>query len=80
VDSGKNLHALLGKMSFSDEELLVNFRSLMIELAEKKPTGLKGRYFTEAYLKSTMGPRWKLNLADIDPRTTKSIWPLVVQE
>jgi hypothetical protein len=24
-----------------------------------------------------MGPRWKLNIQEIDPRHSKSIWPLV---
>lgn len=46
----------------------------MKSLADKKPANLKGKYFVGAYIKSTMGPRWKLNLVDIDPRTNKSIW------
>lgn len=49
----------------------------MKKLVEKRPAGMKGKYFTEAYLKSTMGPRWKINLLDIDPRTERCIWPLL---
>lgn len=49
----------------------------MESLVEKKPQGLKGKYFTGAYIKSTMGPRWRLNLDDIDPRTNKHIWDVV---
>jgi hypothetical protein len=49
-------------------------------LAAKRPNGLKGKYFVEAFIKSTMGPRWKLNINDIDPRTSKSIWDLLDQE
>jgi hypothetical protein len=46
----------------------------MRTLVDKRPPTLKGKYFTEAYLKSTMGPSWKISLVDIDPRTDKSIW------
>ncbi len=46
-------------------------------LADKRPTAAKGKYFVRAYLKSTMGPRWRLNPMDIDPRTNKSIWQLL---
>lgn len=77
VDSGKNIHTQIGKMSFTDEQLLLNWRAVMKALVEKRPPTLKGKYFTEAYLKSTMGPRWKINLVDIDPRTEKSIWSVL---
>lgn len=62
VDSGKNIHAQIGKISFTDEQLLQNFKALMNALQEKKPAGLKGKYFIAGFLKSTMGPRWKLNI------------------
>jgi ribosomal protein L1 len=56
-------------MSFSDEALLTNWQAVMKTLVDKRPPSLKGKYFTHAYLKSTMGPGWLINLADIDPRT-----------
>lgn len=77
VDAGKNIHAPLGKITFKDEDILRNFKSLMQSLIEKKPLNLKGRYLNRAYMKSTMGPRWKLNIDEIDPRTNKSVWDLV---
>jgi large subunit ribosomal protein L1 len=77
VDSGRNLHAHIGKITFKDDQLLRNFKSLMQSLVEKKPTGIKGRYFQEAYIKSTMGPRWKLKIEEIDPRNLKTVWDLV---
>jgi large subunit ribosomal protein L1 len=67
----------LGKIDFTDEQLLINFRELMLSLSEKRPQSLKGKYFIEAYLKSTMGPSWRINLADIDPKSIKSIWNLL---
>lgn len=32
VDSGKNIHTQIGKMSFSDEQLLLNWRAVMQSL------------------------------------------------
>jgi ribosomal protein L1 len=52
----------------------------MKSLADKKPNGLKGKYFIAAYLKSTMGPRWKINMNDIDPRMPKNVWSLFDSE
>ena len=68
VDDGKNIHALIGKMSFTDEQLLENWQAVMKSLVEKRPPTIKGRYLTHAYLKSTMGPGWKVTVSDIDPR------------
>lgn len=74
VDQGRNIHAQIGLVKFTDEELLINWRAVMKTLVDKRPPTLKGKYFTEAYLKSTMGPRWRINLLDIDPRTERSMW------
>lgn len=62
VDSGKNIHAQIGKITFTDEQLLQNFKSLMMALQDKKPAGLKGKYLIAGFIKTTMGPRWKLNI------------------
>lgn len=62
VDAGKNICVPIGKINFKDEDLLRNFKSFMLSLTEKKPASLKGKYYTGAFIKSTMGPRWRLNL------------------
>lgn len=67
---------MIGKIDFTDEQLLVNFRELMNSLSDRRPATLKGKYFIEAFVKSTMGPRWRINLEDIDPKG-KSIWNLL---
>ena len=46
VDIGRNIHAQIGKMDFSDEDLLRNWRSVMKTLVEKRPVSTKGKYFT----------------------------------
>jgi large subunit ribosomal protein L1 len=76
VDNGKNIHAQIGKADFTDEQLLQNWRAVMQALVDLRPPTLKGKYFTSAWVKSTMGPSWKINLVDIDPRIEKSIWKL----
>jgi large subunit ribosomal protein L1 len=68
---------MIGKIDFTDEQLLVNLRELMNALSDRRPATLKGKYFIEAFVKSTMGPRWRINLSDIDPKGLKSIWNLL---
>lgn len=53
---------MIGKIDFTDEQLLINLRELMNALSDRKPASLKGKYFIEAFVKSTMGPRWRINL------------------
>ena len=74
VDNGKNIHAQIGKMGFTDEQLLTNWKSVMKTLVDKKPVGLKGRYFTEVWVRSTMGPGWRVNIPDIDTRLEKNMF------
>lgn len=40
----------------------------MNTLLDKRPATVKGVYFKDAYLKTTMGPSWKVNVDTIDPR------------
>ena len=77
VDNGKNIHVPLGKITFTDEQLMQNLKSVIESLVEKKPTGLKNKYLVSAFIKSTMGPRWKLDMELLDPKSTKNIWYLV---
>jgi large subunit ribosomal protein L1 len=66
VDSGRNIHAPLGRVSFDDKRILGNFKSLVSAVAEKKPQSVKGNYFLAAYLSSTMGPSFRVDLSSID--------------
>ncbi len=69
VDTGKNIHVPLGKVSFSEADLIENLKSVMQSLADKKPATSKGKYMKDAFLKTTMGPRWGINIEGIDPRS-----------
>ena len=46
----------VGKVSFTREQLLTNFRAVMEELNRAKPAAAKGRYVRSVSLSSTMGP------------------------
>lgn len=56
VDKGSNIHASVGKCSFSAEQLNDNVRALVHTVARAKPGTAKGKYIRSVFLSSTMGP------------------------
>jgi len=56
VDKGANVHAPVGKASFSEDKLLENARTFLRELVRAKPAAAKGAYLKSLTLSSTMGP------------------------
>ena len=52
----------IGKVSFSRDQLLTNFRAVLDELQRVKPAAAKGRYLKAVAMSSTMGPG-----IDVDP-------------
>jgi large subunit ribosomal protein L1 len=52
----------IGKVSFSRDQLLSNFRAVLDELQRVKPAAAKGRYLKAVAMSSTMGPG-----VDVDP-------------
>ena len=56
VDKGANVHAPVGKASFSEGQLLDNAKAFLRELMRAKPTGAKGTYVKSLTVSSTMGP------------------------
>ena len=56
VDKGANVHAPVGKASFSEDKLLENARTFLRELVRAKPAASKGHYLKSLTLSSTMGP------------------------
>lgn len=65
VDRAGIVHAPIGKVSFSAEQLEENFRSLMDALIKAKPSGAKGQYVRSIILTSTMGPGIKISPARV---------------
>ena len=65
------IHAGIGRVSFSEEKIAENIRSLMTSIADSKPEGLKGSFFAKASLSSSMGPGVPVELTSVDPSSTK---------
>lgn len=59
------VHAAIGKVSFDDEKLAENFRTLADALTKAKPASSKGTYFKSVALSSTMGPGVKVDLNEV---------------
>jgi large subunit ribosomal protein L1 len=56
VDKTGNVHAPIGKVSFSNEQLSENLSAFMENIIRAKPAAAKGRYVRAVTLSSTMGP------------------------
>jgi large subunit ribosomal protein L1 len=61
VDKHGNVLAGIGKVSFSKEDLLANFKTFMQSVNKQKPASAKGRYIKSASLSLTMSPSVKLD-------------------
>ena len=56
VDKGANVHAPVGKASFSEDQLYENALAFLRELVRAKPAAAKGAYLKSVTMSSTMGP------------------------
>ena len=67
VDKASNLHAVLGKASFTAEQLAENYAALYEEVMRLKPSSAKGTYLKKITLASTNGPG-----VPVDPSISKN--------
>jgi large subunit ribosomal protein L1 len=63
VDKHSNVHFIVGKASFSAEQLGENFRAAMDEVQRLKPSSAKGRYIQKASISTTFGPGIPLDIS-----------------
>lgn len=68
VDRHANLQFIIGKASFSAQQLAENYAAALEEVLRLKPSSSKGRYLRKVTVSTTMGPG-----IPIDPNRTKSV-------
>ena len=60
------IHYGIGKLSFSDDALMANFKALTEAIVRSKPSGAKGKYVRKITVTSSMGPGLKVDLAEVE--------------
>ena len=63
VDKGANVHAPVGKLSFTVDQLVENAKSVIDSVVKNKPQSSKGTYIKSLTLTATMAPGIKLDMA-----------------
>lgn len=61
-DAGGNIHAVVGKISFSEEKLLDNVQAFIAHIRKIRPQTAKGTYIKKVCLSATMSPSVVLNV------------------
>lgn len=62
LDKHSNMHFVIGKASFSEAQLLENFKAAVDEVQRLKPSASKGRYIQKAAMSTTFGPGIPLDI------------------
>jgi large subunit ribosomal protein L1 len=68
VDKHSNLHLIIGKVSFTTEQLIDNYAAVLDEVLRAKPSAAKGRYLRKIFVTTTMGPG-----IPVDPNITRNL-------
>ncbi|XVV13447.1 50S ribosomal protein L1 [Actinoplanes sp. CA-131856] len=68
VDKHSNLHLIIGKASFSEDQLVDNYAAVLDEILRAKPSAAKGKYLKKVVVTTTMGPG-----VQIDPNVVKNL-------
>ena len=66
TDSFGNVHAVIGKVSFSEEDLKENLNAFVSTIKKIRPASVKGDYVKNIAITSTMGPGIKISLNSFD--------------
>ena len=65
IDKANIIHVIIGKCSFTEEQLVENANALIQVVAKAKPAAAKGQYFKSVTVTSTMGPGVKISTASL---------------
>jgi large subunit ribosomal protein L1 len=61
-DKGGNIHAVVGKASFNDEDLQANIEAFIDHIRRIKPSSVRGQYIRQVCLSGTMTPSVTLDI------------------
>ena len=56
------VHVNFGKSDFAENQLVENLQALYNSIEKNRPSGVKGKYFKNVFICTTMGPSIKLDL------------------
>jgi large subunit ribosomal protein L1 len=65
ADKGGNVHAVIGKMSFPEGDLLENYEHFLSVIEKSRPSSIKGQYVKKVTLSGTMTPGVRVKLATV---------------
>ncbi|MCU1442507.1 MAG: ribosomal protein, partial [Cryobacterium sp.] len=65
VDKHSNVHFVVGKVSFSADQLNENISAALEEIVRLKPSSSKGRYIMKGAVSTTFGPGIPLDVNSI---------------
>ena len=65
VDKKGNIHAGVGKASFTKEQIMQNVTAMMMAINKQKPASAKGKYVITASLSLTMSPSVKISTQEM---------------
>jgi large subunit ribosomal protein L1 len=75
TDRNGNIHLVAGKLSFSDEHLIENCFALARGIIWARPETVKKKYFTAAYVSSTMGPSVTIDVKELTKLALEAVAP-----
>ncbi|MDC0226573.1 50S ribosomal protein L1 [Alphaproteobacteria bacterium] len=64
-DKAGIVHAGIGKLSFSEQDLLQNLKAFYSSISKRKPDAVKGSFIKKVSIASTMGFGLKINISDL---------------
>jgi large subunit ribosomal protein L1 len=70
VDKAGNVHVPLGKVSFTEQQLMNNATALLESLLRAKPASAKGTYLLNVAVSTTMGPGIRIDPTTVSRQTS----------
>lgn len=66
VDKAGNVHVPVGKISFTNEQIEENARSVIETVGRARPASLRGKYMLNCAISTTMSPSVKIDLKEFN--------------